>query len=56
MDFQRIGTEEFVNAETFAYAFAKEFLDAFPDAHPDGKTKDLLKSLEEFADDEKTGI
>ncbi len=53
MDFQRIGTEEFVNAETFAYAFAKEFLDAFPDAHPDGKTKDLLKSLEEFADDEK---
>lgn len=25
----------------------------FPDAHPDGKTKDLLKSLEEFADDEK---
>ncbi len=53
MDFQRIGTEEFVNAEIFAYAFAKEFLDAFPDAHPDGKTKDLLKSLEEFADDEK---
>jgi len=53
MDFQRIGSEEFVNAETFVYAFAKEFLDAFPDAHPDGKTKDLLKSLEEFAEDEK---
>lgn len=48
MDFQRIGTEEFADAETFAYAFAKEFLDAFPA----GGTNDLLKLLEEFADNE----
>ena len=58
MDFQRIGTEEFVNAETFAYALSKKFLDCeFPVLRISmEKQKDLLKSLEEFADDEKTGI
>ena len=43
MDFQRISTEEFADAQTFA--FAKEFLAAFTG----GRKGDLLKSLEKFA-------
>lgn len=45
MDFQRISTEEFADAQTFAAAFAKEFLAAFTG----GRKGDLLKSLEKFA-------
>jgi len=46
MDFQGIGTEEFVSAETFAYAFAKEMLAAADDTVNEA----LLKPLIEFAE------
>lgn len=48
MDFQGIGTEEFVNAQTFAYAFAQEFLTAADKIHAD-KTEELLSPLADFA-------
>lgn len=47
MDFQGIGTEEFVSAETFVYAFAKEFIAVFADE----QKVELLKPLMEFLED-----
>lgn len=47
MDFQGIGTEEFANAQTFAYAFAKEFLAAAAKVDVDRK-EELLYPLTAF--------
>lgn len=48
MDFQGIGSEEFVNAETFVRAFAEEFLFAITMDAPD-EIEELVKPLAEFA-------
>lgn len=50
MDFQGIGTEEFVDADTFVRAFAKMFLNAFMEE----KRAGLLNALEKFADNGKS--
>ena len=53
MDFQSIGSEEFVNAETFVRAFAEEFLLAFEESAPDAI--ELTRSLAAFAQDRESG-
>ncbi len=49
MDFQGIGSEEFVNAGTFVHAFAEEFLFSLAESAPE--EKELARPLEEFAKD-----
>lgn len=49
MDFQSIGSEEFVNAETFARAFSEEFLFSFEESVSDAE--ELTRPLAEFAQD-----
>lgn len=53
MDFQSIGSEEFVNAETFVHAFAEEFLLSFAEGAPDAK--ELMQPLEDFAQNTVSG-
>ena len=48
MDFQGIGSEDFVNAEKFAAAFATKFIAAFKDRNTAGN-RELLQPLEDFA-------
>lgn len=51
MDFQKIGSEEFVNAEAFVCAFVKLFLASFAKAGVDSDEKDkLLNPLKNFVD------
>lgn len=53
MDFQSIGSEEFVNAETFVHAFSEEFLLSLEESTPDETS--LFKPLKEFAESRESG-
>ena len=53
MDFQSIGSEEFVNAQVFVRAFAEEFIYSFEEGAPG--ERELTQQLAEFAESAESG-